>query len=149
VAATFAVVVLHVAARGVVDASYGSASWWIANLYRASTCWCVPAFIMISGALLLNPQRFQPAAVFYRKRMGRILIPLAFWTVFYLGLRASFEGLSWPEAARDVVRAGPYGHLWFLYMIAGLYFVTPVLQPFVRSTTRRDQRQSFLPVDDN
>jgi surface polysaccharide O-acyltransferase-like enzyme len=102
-------------------------------------CWCVPVFVMISGVLLLNPQRLQSAGVFYRKRMSRILIPLAFWTAFYLGLRLCFEGLSWPEAGRDIVRASPYGHLWFLYMIAGLYFLTPILQPYVRLTALREQ----------
>jgi surface polysaccharide O-acyltransferase-like enzyme len=139
VLAAFAVVALHVAGRALVDAGHGSSSWWVANLYRASTCWCVPVFVMISGALLLNPQQLKPAAVFYKKRMSKILIPLAFWTVLYLALRACTESLSWPEAGRDVVRAQPYGHLWFLFMIAGLYFVTPLLQPFVRSATHREQ----------
>ncbi len=139
VAAACAVVALHVAGRGLVDAPYGSASWWIADFYRAATCWCVPVFVMISGALLLNPQKPQPPGVFYRKRMSRVLIPLVFWTLFYLGLRARIGDVTWPEAVRDVVRAGPYGHLWFLYMIAGLYFLTPLLQPFVRSVPLREQ----------
>jgi len=84
--------------------------------------------------------------VFYRKRMGRILIPLVFWTVFYLGWQACFEGITWQSVVRGLIRGNPYGHLWYLYMIAGLYIITPVLQCFVRATSRRGQIGIVVPL---
>ena len=35
------------------------------------------------------------------------------------------------------VRGHPYGHLWYLYVLVGLYGITPLLQPFVQSASRR------------
>lgn len=139
VMAAFGVVALHVCSLGLRDAGVGTTAWWIANFYDASTRWCVPVFIMISGALLLGPQKALPMAMFYRRRMGRILVPLAFWSVFYLALQAYSGGLTAYVVVRGLIRGNPYGHLWFLYMIAGLYCLTPVLQPFTARASWRQQ----------
>lgn len=40
---------------------------------------CVPLFVMMSGVLLF-PVRLE-MGVFYRKRIGRIVVPLIFWSV--------------------------------------------------------------------
>jgi surface polysaccharide O-acyltransferase-like enzyme len=138
VTAACGVAALHVISLWLRGTDPGTAAWWVADFYDVSTRWCVPVFVMISGALLLSPHKLQPPGVFYRKRMGRILIPLVFWTVFYVGLRVSFEGASWPVVARYLIRGQAYGHLWFLYVIVGLYCITPVLQPFVCSVSRRE-----------
>lgn len=138
VTAAFAVVALHVISLWLRGTASGTAAWWVADFYDAATRWGVPVFLMISGALLLNPQRQQTPGVFYRKRMGRIFFPLMFWSVFYLGLRAVTEGISGAVIVRDLVRGSPYGHLWYLYVLAGLYGVTPLLQPFVRCASRRE-----------
>ncbi len=137
VSAACAVVALHAISLWLKGTEPGTAAWWVADFYDAATRWGVPAFIMISGALLLSPHRLQPPGVFFRKRMKKILIPLVFWTVFYLGLRRFSGGLSWPILARDLVRGYPYGHLWYLYVLVGLYGITPLLQPFVQSASRR------------
>lgn len=146
VTAAFGVAALHVISLWLRDTDPGTASWWIADFYDAATRWCVPVFIMISGALLLKPHRLQPLNVFYRRRMGRILAPLLFWTVFYLGLRVCFEGATWPVVVRDLVRGQPYGHLWYLYVIVGLYWITPLLQPFVGRASRRELAWAVVPL---
>lgn len=132
--AALAVVMLHSAAQTVSDpAIYASSGWLAANLYDSAVRWCVPVFVMISGALLLDPQRPMRTREFYRKRLARIQIPLLFWTAFYL-LWASalgrwddghFDISFWP---RRVAEGRPYYHLWYLYMIVGLYLFAPVVR---------------------
>jgi len=146
VTAVFGVAALHIISLGLKGTDPGTPAWWIANFYDVSTRWCVPVFIMISGALLLNPRRSPSVGTFYRKRMHRILIPLVFWSVFYLGWQAYFEGITPRTVLVGLVRGNPYGHLWYLYMIAGLYLITPVLQPFLRGTTRREQIAIIVPL---
>lgn len=82
--AIWAVIFLHVAGFFVVSEPIGSTYWWIGSAYDAITRWCVPVFVMISGALLLDSSKQEALGVFYRKRMVRILWPLVFWSVFYL-----------------------------------------------------------------
>lgn len=128
--AAFAVVMLHSAAQTVSDPTgYASQGWLAANLYDSAARWCVPVFVMISGALLLDPGRNQPAGEFYRRRLARIQWPLAFWTLFYLSwstLRADGLDLSfWPQ---KIAQGQPYYHLWYLYMIVGLYAAAPAVR---------------------
>ncbi|AHV92316.1 acyltransferase [Bordetella holmesii] len=139
--AALAVVMLHSAAQTVSDpAIYASGGWLAANLYDSAVRWCVPVFVMISGALLLDPQRPLSPRVFYRRRLARIQIPLVFWTVFYLLWSTTLAGFDqgrldvsfWP---RKVAEGRPYYHLWYLYMIVGLYLFAPAVRLlYARST---------------
>lgn len=132
--AALAVVLLHCAAVPVSSTEpYGTAGWVSANLYDSAVRWCVPVFVMISGALLLAPARPEGIPRFYLRRSARILLPLVFWTVFYLAWTVTLEHLDGtphePMAwLRRLTEGRPYYHLWYLYMIVGLY----LFAPFVR-----------------
>ncbi|MEZ8143565.1 hypothetical protein A1OO_09175 [Enterovibrio norvegicus FF-33] len=134
--AILAVVMLHVAADFVFDAQLGSISWWIGNVYDSAVRWCVPVFVMISGALLLDPSKTESLQDFYKKRVSRLLIPLVFWTLVYLGWQV-VKGVvkNQPESVSSlllsVLNGTPYYHMWFLYMIVGLYLFTPFFRMVV------------------
>ncbi|PKK90618.1 MAG: hypothetical protein CVV64_09685 [Candidatus Wallbacteria bacterium HGW-Wallbacteria-1] len=55
--ATSAVILLHVSQILLCNHKLGTINWWIGNFYDSLVRWCVPAFIMLSGALLLNPDK--------------------------------------------------------------------------------------------
>jgi len=142
VAAAFAVICAHVAIRVVEDVpDIHSTAWWAGNLWGAASRWGVDAFIMASGALLLDPSKEEPLGVFYRKRAARVLIPLLFWSAFYLGLRAVFgSGLTREALLNALLTGKPYYHLWYLFMIPGLYFYTPFLRRYIGATPPRERR---------
>jgi len=132
--AAMAVVLLHCASQGLADeAAHGSFAWTMANLYDAAMRWCVPVFVMISGALLLHPRPAEPLRLFYRKRMTRIVLPLAIWTLFYIIWRAASaridgDHVPWTVWLGAIAAGKPYYHLWYLYMLVGLYLVTPFVR---------------------
>ena len=135
--ATFAVVLLHVAS-GVINptADLTSLIWWAANLYDSSVRWCVPVFVMISGLLLLDPSKKESILIFYKKRGSKILIPLIFWTIFYLIWDSAIsivkgEGFSPKTLLENVISGKPYHHMWYLYMVLTLYAFTPFLRKLV------------------
>jgi len=73
VLATFAVVVLHAAARNWYSADVHGFEWRVLNIYNGFVRWGVPVFIMISGALFLN--RDIPVRQLYG-RLGLDTMPL-------------------------------------------------------------------------
>ena len=109
-AAALAVVGVHAAAMVLVALPDGQGSaWWAANLWDSFCHWCVPVFVMISGAVLLSGPADQPAGEFYRRRALRLWQPALFWTLLYLALAAAtaLAALSmkpWPFAGRILVR---------------------------------------------
>ena len=142
--AALAVVLLHAAAPAVTDHSLlGESAWWIANVLDSATRWCVPVFVMLSGALLLAPaQQAESWLAFYRRRFSRLLIPLVFWSGFYLAYdfyRSLAEGRAWNgEGVLHLLLAGkPYFHLWYLFMLPGLYLLAPLLRQLLTLLHRR------------
>ena len=53
VAATFAVVALHLSAQHWADTDIYSTAWQAFNLYDSLVRWTVPVFVMISGVFFL------------------------------------------------------------------------------------------------
>lgn len=107
---------------------------WLAvfNASMKGVCFfAVPVFVMISGYLLIGGQRAEPLGVFYKKRAGKILWPVVLWSAFYLGLRAvSGTGLTVESTLEALYYGAPFYHLWFLYMMVGLYLVAPFVGRF-------------------
>lgn len=140
VLSAFAVVTLHVSGDVVEQRSESFTwVWWMGNLIDAATRWCVPVFVMVSGALLLKPRTPETAQTFYLKRLRRLCIPIVFWSAFYMSVRASFgKGLTVSEAEWSLLTGNPFHHLWYLYMIFGLYLFTPFFRTFLGSASRSE-----------
>jgi surface polysaccharide O-acyltransferase-like enzyme len=117
----------------------GSRQWWVAAIPYSASRWAVPLFVMISGGLLLRSASAGSPSTFYRRRLARVMPPAIFWIVAYLLFRATFlhETLSLRSVSADLFLGTPFVHLYFLYIIVGLYLVTPIVHPFVATASRR------------
>ena len=131
--AVIAIVLLHVAANGVNDLPFGSMNWWMANVIDSACRAGVPLFLMLSGALLLHKNhktKEQSVSEFYRRRWQRLAAPVLLWSLFYLAwtqLKAWWKNqpLTVDDTLRSALSGEPYFHLWYLYMLIGLYAVLP------------------------
>lgn len=109
---------------------------WINSLGRAS----VPLFVMLSGFLLL-PLRTGPRE-FLRRRFRRVAIPFVVWCVLY-ALYYALRGTATAEETLLAICRIPVnygvevGHLWYIYMLLGLYLFAPVISPWIASASRR------------
>jgi surface polysaccharide O-acyltransferase-like enzyme len=137
---TIAVVIGHVADLRLFSQHVLDRDWWICNVWDGLTRWAVPVYIMLSGALLLDPARSEPPRDFYRKRLARLGVPLVFWTVFFMWFAVVYTGWkTWPVEWKLLAIGKPYDHLHFIFRIAGLYFFTPMFRVWLRHTPRRMQ----------
>lgn len=132
VVAALAVVVQHVAATLATDKHPAEPAWWIGSAVDSAVRWAVPVFVIISGALLLHPAGNEPPWTFLARRARRVLMPFLFWSAVYLLLRAQSGGLTAAGLLQCITGTRPaHYHLWFLYMIVGLYLLTPPLRRLV------------------
>ncbi len=140
ITAALGVIFLHSSADVVVSNPIGSINWWISNFYDSLVRWSVPFFVMISGALLLEPNRQESLTVFYRKRLSRIMIPTLFWSVFYLIIRTIVNkgAYNYMAIIINILTGKPYFHMWFLYMIMLLYMFTPFFRKVVKQSTKKE-----------
>jgi len=135
---TIAVVVGHVSDMVLYREPALSHAWWVCNGYDAAVRWAVPIYIMLSGALLLDPARGETPSVFYRKRLSRLGVPIVFWSAFFMWFSVDYTGWvpNWGAAWLNLLKGEPYVHMHFIFRIAGLYAFTPMLRVFVRHAPR-------------
>jgi surface polysaccharide O-acyltransferase-like enzyme len=84
---------------------------------------------MLSGALLLQPEKHDTLVSFFKKRWARIGLPWIFWGGVYFAwdFFVNQQPLS-SNAFVESILTGPYYHFWYLYLLLGLYFLTPVMR---------------------
>ena len=133
VIAAFAVVFLHVSSRVVVYyPDVHSMMWWTGNIADAFVRWSVPVFVMISGALVFSSSSDITPIQYYKKRAFRLFPPIIFWTLVYFSVREYTQSsFNLNSAVESLVDGTPYYHLWYVYMIVGLYLAAPFLRPMV------------------
>lgn len=129
-AAAFSVVILHTATFQIYNADVASAEWNVMNIFDSVFRWGVPVFVMISGALLLDPKREWDPRRFYKKNFVRVAAAFLFWSAGYAVLDY-LQGIRLRTVAFNFITG--HDHLWFVYMIAGLYLIIPLLRKLTES----------------
>lgn len=150
IVATFGVIMLHTSASKWYDTPVNSFNWQIMNMYDSLVRWNVPIFIMISGVFHLRPNKsdvnFKDELGTIYKKVFRIVCAIIFWGVLYnsLNLAGKYFIKNEPITLYKIIRIpgllilGPaYYHLWFLYMLIGLYLLTPVFRCFMNNCKRQ------------
>ncbi len=134
IAAIFCVVVIHTCTVPWRNTSPSDLDWQILNVFDSAMRFCVPLFVMISGALFLDPAREIRQRRLFTHNILRVVTAFLFWSVAYAGLSFVLNFLrGMPITAQAVgelirnIAVGHY-HLWFLFAIVGLYLITPLLR---------------------
>ena len=141
---TFAVIVLHVAAPIVNNFIPGKVGydWWVGNFIDSITRFCVPVFLMITGVLVFNSN--DSPIIFYKKRISRIVYPFVLWSFLYILYSLYYSSNNFSISTFKVVfslfiAGNPTSfHLWYLYMLIGLYFFLPFLKPWIQTATKKE-----------
>lgn len=135
--AAFAVLVLHVVCTpfGSCSNAYSEAEAFLVRLLRNLMNWGVPVFVMITGALLVNPQKALPLKKLFFKYIRRfVLAIIVFCTLFSLmELVFSEREISigiFARAVLNTAKAKSWDHTWYLYMTVGLYALLPLFRTF-------------------
>ena len=135
--AMFLVILLHASNETLQLSSVSGSYWWIAVVYKTLALSCVPLFVLLSGALLLQPAKLnEPIRVFLKKRLSRLGLAFAFWSAVYLAW--SFYTTHAPVTLSNLGQgilydlfSGAYYQFWFIYLIVGLYLITPILRVII------------------
>ncbi|PCJ57475.1 MAG: hypothetical protein COA79_15705 [Planctomycetota bacterium] len=125
--AAIAVITIHVAAQGQFTNEIGSLNWGVSALYNSASKWCVPIYVIISGYLLYKNNDPNSLNSFYLKRASKILIPLIFWSILFTFWNIYYQKMNVNLALKKILIGKCYYHMWYLYMIIGLYIFSPFL----------------------
>jgi len=145
--ATFAMMCLHISGSNWGSQPVNSLNWQVFNFYDSLVRFCVPVFVMISGVFFLDPRKPLKLNRLFKRNILRIVTAFLFWSVVYavyqLWRSINIDQQTGPglrQAFVTNVINGNY-HMWFLFTIAALYLITPLLR---RISNSRRATEYFL-----
>lgn len=105
--------------------------------------WSVPVFFMITGALLLKPEKPIPVSEILRKYILRMVLALFLFGVPFSWMDritggSGFSGSVIGRGFLDVITGSSWRHLWYIYILLEIYFLLPVLKAVVGTLKKKE-----------
>ena len=135
IVATLTVVMIHCSGTFVKNYKQYTSEFIFGNLFDSISRIGVPLFLMISGSLFLDERR----EVTLKNILFKNIKSLAIITIIWASIYSAVYNVMFPLLigksinVKSVLRGIVNGHyhMWYLYMIIGLYIITPFLRKFV------------------
>lgn len=125
ITATYAIIILHVTSKFI-----GGGYKPVLIIWDGCVRWAVPSFVMISGALFLNPDKQVTIGKLWKKNILRMFSSFIFWTAVYVLFEWFVFGLDLHSCKMYLITG--YWHMWFLWMIMGQYMITPFIRQIIK-----------------
>lgn len=114
-----------------------------------SSHFAVPVFIMVTGYLLLNPEKDININDIIKKYVFRMIVVLFTFGVFFAWLEIIFDtnAINISQlfiSIYNVIIGNTWDHMWYLYMLIGLYLITPILRKFTYNSTSNEIKYFLL-----
>lgn len=128
---------IHLSVRFVISYDMSSIEFLCGNIFDSISRIGVPLFVMISGSLMLDEDRY----VDVRRNIKSVACLLLFWSAIY----CIFYNIALPIVNGEKIDfyrivdslVNGCDHMWYLYMIIILYLATPFLRMFVKKENKR------------
>lgn len=109
----------------------------------------VPIFLMISGALFLSPSKKLAVNTLFSKYIRRILLALVLFGSFYSLLELMVNGRDFQPvylflAFCNMLTGNSWAHMWYLYVLLGLYLFLPLFKTFTAHADEKTYRYLLI-----
>lgn len=117
---------------------------WV-SVYDGFSRMSVPLFMIVSAFLLAPMKEGQTTWQFYRQRFIRIVPPFFIFMILYSTLPMLWGQLNEETSLKDLSRIflnfpTLAGHLWFMYPLISLYLFIPIISPWLKKATAKEER---------
>ena len=104
----------------------GEVLW--SKIMQNQLMWGIPCLLMITGALLLDPERELPLKELFLKYMRKLVVALVCFTLLFqiLGYKMEGEESIWTGWLQDLLTGQGWTHMWYLYLMIGICLMIPV-----------------------
>lgn len=148
---TIAIIMLHVSATWFLEAIRDIAenglliediqSPFFICIYNSISRFAVPCFLLLSGAFILDNEHNLEYKKFYSKSFEKIGIPVIVFSLLYILCKIPFcfmeEDNGIIALLLDIIKGLPMYHMWYMYMLIGIYVMAPVVLRFKGSVSEK------------
>ncbi len=116
---------------------------WV-SVYDGFSRMSVPLFMIVSAFLLVPMKEELTSWQFYRKRFIRVVPPMFAFMVLYSTLPLLWGQIDTATSLKDLSRIflnfpTLAGHLWFMFPLIGIYLFIPMISPWLRKASAREE----------
>ena len=117
---------------------------WV-SIYDGFSRMAVPLFMIVSAFLSVPMKEEQSSWQFYARRFTRILPPFFIFMILYSTLPLLWGQIDQVTSIKDLSRLflnfpTLAGHLWFMYPLISLYLFIPIISPWLKNASAREER---------
>lgn len=128
--ACISIILLHISSvyygKSINDYKMTNRTWYLSYIINGLTRYAVPVFVMLSGAFQISNSKNKNYQYYYKKIFLKVCLPTFFFGVMY-SCYSFIMGQKIDCVLANFLKGNPYYHMWYLYMIFGLYFLTPFI----------------------
>lgn len=114
---------------------FSSSEYQAINFWGVISRWAVPAFVMLSGMLILPQADNVTIRYLIKHRVARMLAVYIGWSAVYSFYNTYVLGNIYAPTKFKTFIDGCFSgeiHMWYLPMLAGLYVISPLLSSMVK-----------------
>ncbi len=105
--------------------------------------WAVPCFVMITGALLLDPKREVSLQKLFKKYILRMVYALLIAIVVFRFIdvwmnHESISGAIFVNMIYQFFTNTSWSHLWYIYLLIGLYLILPAMKAITKTLNEKE-----------
>ncbi|WP_448754069.1 acyltransferase [Agathobacter sp.] len=128
--ACISIILLHISSvyygKSINDYKMTNRTWYWSYIINGLTRYAVPVFVMLSGAFQISNSKNKNYQYYYKKIFLKVFLPTFFFGVMY-SCYSFIMGQKINCVLANFLKGNSYYHMWYLYMIFGLYFLTPFI----------------------
>lgn len=103
---------------------------------------------MISGIMLLNKENLTIKSML-KKYVLKVLIGIFLFGIFFSSLELIYDGWNlnlnfMKEVFIRIISGNTWAHMWYLYLIFGLYLITPILLILSKNMNKNEYKYFLI-----
>lgn len=142
--AIICVLFIHASASGLSNLPLGSRGWFYTAAWAVVSRFAVPVFLMVSGALLLNPEKSLTIKKLFSKNLLRIIVALLLWATIYEAYGIYLQSMVQNDftlalvkaAIKNILTFDTHFHLYYLHITILVYLFLPITRLFTLHASR-------------
>lgn len=135
--ACFGVIMIHCAVFDQASLwSYSTLEGQAIRIWGVLSRWAVPCFVMLSGMMILPKADASSIKTLLIHRVFRMLATYIAWSCVYSYYNTYVLGIVYATSKFKTFIDGCFSgeiHMWYLPMLAGLYFIAPLLMLLIKN----------------
>ncbi len=140
------VVLIHLTSSPLINLQYGSMAHIAVFIANKALCFCVPAFIFLSGFKLFNKYCDGKLSLkrFYGGRIKKIVVPYLISLIPYFWFFYDKKWVSTSEIPRYIFLGTLAAHFYYIIVAVQLYFIFPFIKELFKKYPLKFTAVSFV-----